>query len=95
MRGKLLYDKSFPESLRNIPAYAGKTRVAGGLERDRQEHPRVCGENRRRLTTIAVAQGTSPRMRGKRQGHAGAVECHRNIPAYAGKTLRMRQAAFA
>ena len=33
------------ELLRNIPAYAGKTKVTGAPAGGAQEHPRVCGEN--------------------------------------------------
>ena len=46
MRGKLSPCHKKPRDFRNIPAYAGKTTVAvwgGGL---REEHPRVCGENK-------------------------------------------------
>ena len=74
--------------LRNIPAYAGKTTgnirnaYLGG------EHPRVCGENNAGLRMAELLAGTSPRMRGKLAfGVFGASEW-RNIPAYAGKTLR-------
>ena len=68
MRGKpqqLLEQHSY---FRNIPAYAGKT---GGNDLDRQifeEHPRVCGENLELAGAQAWVIGTSPRMRGKRQG---------------------------
>ena len=35
--------------------------------------------------------GTSPRMRGKLMGGVPAVQCMRNIPAYAGKTPQWRK----
>ena len=61
--------------------------MAGNPRRSsRQEHPRVCGENRVVHLGFQRFGGTSPRMRGKhadsgdRRGRTG------NIPAYAGKT---------
>ena len=71
---------------RNIPAYAGKTKVYHADTRRCEEHPRVCGENAMSLPTIAKARGTSPRMRGKLFCHRIGLTFPRNIPAYAGKT---------
>ena len=45
MRGKLLLILPPPNPLRNIPAYAGKTRLWRSPPEKPQEHPRVCGEN--------------------------------------------------
>ena len=49
MRGKLeaLKDQVLP--MRNIPAYAGKTRGICDRHKNLPEHPRVCGENRRTI----------------------------------------------
>ena len=45
MRGKLFQALSKSDSPRNIPAYAGKTRVNLLEGQPQPEHPRVCGEN--------------------------------------------------
>ena len=86
MRGK-------PEALlpalirvRNIPAYAGKTQPHFHRPRQAEEHPRVCGENNYSNAGLRMAEGTSPRMRGKRVRDALSMEIVGNIPAYAGKT---------
>ena len=70
-----------------IPACAGKTVfviemiMAGGA------HPRVCGENSRERDSVFVAEGSSPRVRGKRPR---VILDRLNlglIPACAGKTI--------
>ena len=45
MRGKPHADLPFTQELRNIPAYAGKTRKEVTMRVIELEHPRVCGEN--------------------------------------------------
>ena len=86
MRGKPIFLPRLNATLRNIPAYAGKTRVGQHSGACYQEHPRVCGENVHAFRKGAPPGGTSPRMRGKLgTGVAGALTA-RNIPAYAGKT---------
>ena len=45
MRGKPTNSDWMGTSIRNIPAYAGKTAQPTGCRRHRTEHPRVCGEN--------------------------------------------------
>ena len=45
MRGKLDPPEIGYDGSRNIPAYAGKTRLARAREDAAAEHPRVCGEN--------------------------------------------------
>ena len=77
-------------TLRNIPAYAGKTQPSGRAHRSHQEHPRVCGENQLLFWPGAKAHGTSPRMRGKRPSKIFFRFRYRNIPAYAGKTGALR-----
>ena len=74
---------------RNIPAYAGKTSLPSHPGEMCPEHPRVCGENPALATLPSAAAGTSPRMRGKRGENYGLFPWHRNIPAYAGKTLAL------
>ena len=66
MRGKLLLSIIGALLTRNIPAYAGKTVPPQTFSHPGPEHPRVCGENHRVKLAREVAEGTSPRMRGKR-----------------------------
>ena len=88
MRGKPELTRRMTRTLRNIPAYAGKTQPSGRAHRSHQEHPRVCGENQLLFWPGAKAHGTSPRMRGKRPSKIFFRFRYRNIPAYAGKTPR-------
>ena len=86
MRGKPWTSDNTPTTIRNIPAYAGKTFI--NLKRNGiwEEHPRVCGENGNGDLGSLVKRGTSPRMRGKRRRGRHSSASTRNIPAYAGKT---------
>ena len=86
MRGKLprVPRRNYPT--RNIPAYAGKTRMLGYSDYVPEEHPRVCGENLCGKLSLIRGEGTSPRMRGKLPGATSSRCWKRNIPAYAGKT---------
>ena len=86
MRGKPGWDGHRNSSRRNIPAYAGKTCSPPPTAFWKTEHPRVCGENVDLRAVKKVAAGTSPRMRGKQPFGGFPRLCHRNIPAYAGKT---------
>ena len=75
-----------------IPACAGKTVfviemiMAGGA------HPRVCGENSRERDSVFVAEGSSPRVRGKLSPSSPVHESRGLIPACAGKTIHRRGA---
>ena len=71
-----------------IPACAGKTYSEMGLIDRFGAHPRVCGENAIPCLNSLVSQGSSPRVRGKRQVVANVFGCGGLIPACAGKTLR-------
>ena len=86
MRGKPELTRRMTRTLRNIPAYAGKTLQLQPDQVILEEHPRVCGENCFIIIAIIFACGTSPRMRGKLPKAFGRMWDHRNIPAYAGKT---------
>ena len=86
MRGKPVRGKLLPCLHRNIPAYAGKTRVCSVQLRRSSEHPRVCGENGFIGFNEVFDVGTSPRMRGKPKCPLLHRLLGRNIPAYAGKT---------
>ena len=86
MRGKLTQLTTYGTMVRNIPAYAGKTRFWWCVDARCGEHPRVCGENPITAGRSQVRFGTSPRMRGKLPPSQTSKCTWRNIPAYAGKT---------
>ena len=90
MRGKPTLSAARSLCIRNIPAYAGKTPAQGWARSSTSEHPRVCGENLPERLILGVVDGTSPRMRGKHVCSANRSAHARNIPAYAGKTMRSR-----
>ena len=74
------------EQLGIIPAYAGSTDprlMACGRSPD---HPRVCGEHRVDAIRQRLPSGSSPRMRGARNGRGGSRFNLGIIPAYAGST---------
>ena len=85
-RGKPCSTPVLLYAFRNIPAYAGKTKLFANLWNDFSEHPRIRGENFS-LTDSAVSKlGTSPHTRGKHLQSLGRGDAAWNIPAYAGKT---------
>ena len=68
------------------PACAGKTRERSHAVAGAEDHPRVCGENRRNNQCRPSPQGSPPRVRGKpRDRLHRAIRC-RITPACAGKT---------
>ena len=71
---------------RLIPAWAGKTLVGCLGGHQAKAHPRVGGENHAMHVPDALADGSSPRGRGKRGGRSVGMRGHRLIPAWAGKT---------
>ena len=79
---------------RLIPAYAGKTSRMGSQRRTWRAHPRVCGENVFLRCHDVDEAGSSPRMRGKPTYPQKDLEISRLIPAYAGKTDKLRQGRF-
>ena len=68
------------------PADAGKTQSYTRSARQRQDHPRGCGENYAPPAWVCLRSGSPPRMRGKQR----IVVIHRTksgiTPADAGKT---------
>ena len=72
---------------RNIPAYAGKTHDEHASFSSDQKHPRIRGENYKLPKNHSWKSETSPHTRGKPQRIRRTRHRHRNIPAYAGKTL--------
>ena len=72
---------------RFIPAYAGNAGLRMGRWRGRTVHPRVCGERVRVMDNGEARYGSSPRMRGTREGPQWRVRLNRFIPAYAGNAF--------
>ena len=70
---------------RLIPARAGKIAPPGRRRAPRPAHPRACGENGIAGVILAVAVGSSPRVRGKCQSRPPHPDAPGLIPARAGK----------
>ena len=70
---------------RLIPACAGKTGWWMRSISAPPAHPRVCGENRTRSGTCAWCTGSSPRVRGKREGLSAGVRIARAHPRVCGE----------
>ena len=91
VRGKPRPRRRRRRTRRLIPACAGKTgippeeQIAGGA------HPRVCGENYTIRRLKSGAEGSSPRVRGKRARSRTSFPLGRLIPACAGKTYLGRR----
>ena len=88
VRGKRLGGVTVAALTGLIPACAGKTQVEAVPTLLPQAHPRVCGENKRRRLRLRLFQGSSPRVRGKRDNPRSRGSLRRLIPACAGKTGR-------
>ena len=92
VRGKPIRHRPPPARRRLIPACAGKTLGQHPCVALRPAHPRVCGENLTAENAVIPGEGSSPRVRGKRdhgllrRGPPGL------IPARAGKTSGGRAA---
>ena len=69
-----------------IPAGAGKSRSDRDGELYLWDHPRGCGEKKEEPDTVPVAEGSSPRVRGKGGVDLGQATALRIIPAGAGKS---------
>ena len=80
-RGSLLF---FPEGI--IPAGAGKRFARFCSRLALADHPRGCGEKFFAMGLEPLLEGSSPRVRGKVGGAAGAVGTPLIIPAGAGKS---------
>ena len=73
--------------LRITPAHAGNTEINGDVTKLDEDHPRACGEHRRRPSAPLPSLGSPPRMRGTPEA-AKALERQIGItPAHAGNTL--------
>ena len=72
--------------IRITPACAGKTEYMFGDEVFKEDHPRVCGENRISSLEMNFCRGSPPRVRGKLQSCGENRVPARITPACAGKT---------
>ena len=90
VRGKRWFRNSGQPSGRLIPACAGKTTHDRHDHPRTGAHPRVCGENSICSCPVIPANGSSPRVRGKRTSGPRRRGWRGLIPACAGKTLRAR-----
>ena len=69
-----------------IPAWAGKTPSPSWRKLPSWAHPRVGGENPLPSQPVPLAEGSSPRGRGKHSDSSTWHDRSRLIPAWAGKT---------
>ena len=90
VRGKLLHGVGHFLRDRITPACAGKTAAVNLSVRLTRDHPRVCGENIRRLVRHEWSLGSPPRVRGKLADFSDLFHAVRITPACAGKTPEIR-----
>ena len=88
MRGKRASGVPFCAMGGLIPAHAGKTTTRLATLWTTWAHPRACGENIGQTILGDIAEGSSPRMRGKHSDRAIPRSGDGLIPAHAGKTAR-------
>ena len=88
VRGKHLLPDGLGRCWGLIPACAGKTLLGSSPAKKERAHPRVCGENPSSISTVVIALGSSPRVRGKRHRHHHGPGQDGLIPACAGKTAQ-------
>ena len=67
------------------PAYAGKSAFPDVYTALIEDHPRICGEKRRKGGSYVPWRGSPPHMRGKELFKQPVQFFHRITPAYAGK----------
>ncbi len=75
-----------PLPSRFIPARAGNTPQGPVPTSTGPVHPRACGEHDSSSSSLGVASGSSPRVRGTRPMAAAGLRAQRFIPARAGNT---------
>ena len=85
-RGRPLHVASAIGRSRNTPACAGKTRKVAGVNRRREKHPRLRGEDADIGGLLDIGKETPPLARGRHGEYAASASCGRNTPAFAGKT---------
>ena len=86
-RGKRVAPPAPPISPGLIPAHAGKTSSACGVDSGSRAHPRSRGENVDWVYNSVTGVGSSPLTRGKLLRGASRQDGRGLIPAHAGKTV--------
>ena len=69
-----------------IPACAGSTLTLAVSKNRARDHPRMCGEHIVWPSSLTMAGGSSPHVRGARSNGSGKTLCMGIIPACAGST---------
>ena len=85
VRGKHKNNDVTPESIRSIPACAGEACLAAVCQNRLAVYPRVCGGSRPQGNGRTLAEGLSPRVRGKLACIVRRAVARRSIPACAGE----------
>ena len=86
VRGARRFYSSRWQAMGIIPACAGSTRKRQAHGTCRGDHPRMCGEHFWLIVCRVPFPGSSPHVRGARQGCARVGAYHGIIPACAGST---------
>ena len=86
VRGKRSGQYSMGYCCRITPACAGKTSQEHNQRVSRQDHPRVCGENKGSSASEILSSGSPPRVRGKLRVKLVCMHSRGITPACAGKT---------
>ncbi len=87
MRGKVAAISAYNAAPGITPAYAGKSTLHRDDAPLSWDHPRVCGEKKRKGNSPHARTGSPPRMRGKVPAGFLEVVQPRITPAYAGKSV--------
>ena len=85
MRGKESKAFGIRFNHRITPAYAGKSKNHGNRRSGSKDHPRLCGEKQRLISTCGRYKGSPPPMRGKVTVSSSSRVMMGITPAYAGK----------
>ena len=80
--------------LRFIPARAGNSCAAYGLDIADAVHPRACGEQFRQVCSVVISSGSSPRVRGTVESCHLVHLARRFIPARAGNSYATALCGF-
>ncbi len=86
VRGTPEWEEQHYTDTRIIPACAGNTMQTCSPRSTEPDHPRVCGEHPRETPRHLQSAGSSPRVRGTRDGGKLCHGVFRIIPACAGNT---------
>ena len=88
VRGTVDKNSSWRIWYRITPACAGNRGALEGKEPDRQDHPRVCGEQMRTANGLRGSIGSPPRVRGTVGARLQPLPGNRITPACAGNRLK-------